>query len=126
MIDMLKYLLLSFAALLLFEGASETSYADNGNIGERKVEITTQRLSIAQQGVCLTTTSQLSSASTLRLQSNGRKQESNHRNSYECVKKSGKRGYFSTRYIVRERSLIHNSMLMEPTDILAKFCKLII
>ena len=125
MIDILKYLVLSLTTLLLFEGAGEVSHNDKCDLGEPEVVITADGVSFTQQGLCLITSSQLSSTGSVHQHSGNRRHENNSRNNYEC-EKSARRAIFNIRHTVQEKSLIHNYMLMERADILAKFCKLII
>ena len=124
---LLKYLLLSIAALAFHMGAKADLFAheDVQHYDCSSAYTTSLNVSITTPKTDICIPRQVSTVTIPRLQSNSNRHETSHRQKHEVVK-SGKTINSILRYVVQKKSLIIHSSLMEPANKLVSLCRLII
>ena len=124
---LLKYLLLSFIALALYNSAGDESYTHIEDFfedipGEEYILSTSEYT--APQGD-FSQPRPVSTVNAPRVQSNGRNNETSHRQNVEFVK-SGKTINTGVRFVAQKQSLSHYSSIMETDLKLISLCRFII
>lgn len=124
---LLKYIILSILALVLYDSAKDdSSYREYEVLSDFQVEHFLEDntiLSSPHTDFCLPR--QSSTLNAPRVQNNGRKQDSSSRQNFEFIK-SVKTIYSGLKYIVWNKSSDHYFTILEPGHKLVSLCRFII
>ena len=122
---LLKYILFSMIALAFYNGARADSYCDDISLADIQNEITAIDcfVSSPQTDICIPR--QVSTFTSVRLQTSGRRPDNFQRQNFECVK-SGKVINALIRYFVQRNTILTHSSLVEPSHTLIRLCRFII
>ena len=122
---LLKYILLCVVALVFYNGARADSYSEDISLADIQNEITAIDCFISSPQTDICVLRQVSTFTSVRLQSSSRRPNNFHHQNFECVK-SGKIINAGIRYFVQRNTILTHSSLVEPSHTLIRLCRFII